>query len=370
MTTPSWSAVHVPPIFGFLDPPPAWNHTTHVPPLRDAFGRLLPPVNGTKIRDFPFLPRELPPRLEPWEMEWYFRQSCQLTYNDLRARQPPELGALTNKQKNALNNQRHRQGRLPYNSRSWSNRYYGRPTKKLLELVDNLSQRQVDWNTTWTWIPGGGWHQPSNPANSVPVDYFLLSNRWPHVPSQEIVDAQLTLTNLRALAVQHGSGSWKNLPKDLLPREWGMRVSRTRANGPRRAVAPPATQTVSGNDTHQTNLPNPLVQATARTPVPNTGAMSEGSPRGPRIKDEQDEEMITDGCKLEEEGENDAVAKAWFDVDDKAKDDAHIWPRVGEDFDFGYDADDESKRWTEEKKRVAEIRKQYCDGLEYGRSRS
>ena len=351
MDAPGWSAAHVPPIFGFLDPPPEWDHPTHISPLRDAFGRVLPPVNGTEIRGFPFLPRQLPEMIEPWEMEWYFRQSYQLTYDDLRSRQTPGLGALTSKQKNALNNQRQRQGRLPYNSRSWSNKYYGRPTKVLLELVDNLSQLQIDWNTTWTWIPGGGWHQPSNEKNRVPVHHFLLSNTWPHDPSQEVVDAQSTLTHLRARAAQHGLGSWKHLPKALLPSDWSMRVSGTRANGPQGAITNAAAQTGLNNATNQTVLQNSLLQAAPHPPMLQSNAISQGILQGPRIKDDPDKEMITDGLKIKEEEGNDIAANACCEVNDEAIDDAHVWQDDGEDFD--YDADDEWEGEIEEKKEGA-----------------
>ena len=350
MAAPEWSAAYVPPIFGFLDPPPAWAHPTHIPSLRDAFGQVLHPVNGTVIRDFRFLPQQLPERIEPWEIEWYFRQSYQLTYNDLRARQPPELGPLTSKQKNALNNQRHRQGRLPYNSRSWSNKYHGRPTKVLLELVDNLSRHQIDWNTTWTWIPGGGWHQPLNPANTVPIDYFLISNAWPHVPSQEVSDAQLTLTNLRAIAAQQGLRSWKDLPKDLLPSDWGMRVSGTRANDPNGAIAHAAVQAGLTTATNRASLLIPPVQTTRYTSISGSSTIPQGILQGPRIKDDPDRDMITDGTKIEDEEKNDTAANTGHEVDDKAIDDANNMRDDGEGLD--YDADDELEVETEEENRL------------------
>ena len=225
MAANTWSKDRVPWEFGFLDPPAAWSSQTSIPLLLDATGNPLPPVNGSDIRAFSFIPRHLPATLDPWQIEWYFRQSSLFTYNDMRARQPPHLGRLTPGQKNALNNRRVREARAPNNSRCWSSRYHGRPPKILVRQMESLSQQQLDYNTGWVRIVNGGWHQPGRPQNVVPLDHFLV-NGFPHTPSQEIIDALALSNRLNLLAAQHGLGHWSGLPGQFLPAEWGMRVRR------------------------------------------------------------------------------------------------------------------------------------------------
>ena len=228
MAVNAWSANRVPPEFGFLDPPAAWSSQTHVPVMLDHAGNPLPPVNGSDIRAFPFLPRHLQANLESWEIEWYFRQSSLMNYDDLRARQPAHLGRLTPAQKNGLNNKRHRQARTPNNARCWSNRYHGRPPKTLVLQVESLSQEQLDHNTGWVRVLNGGWHQPGQPHNVVPLFHFLV-NGYPHTPSTEVTDAIALSNRLNALATQQGLGHWLDLPDQFLPTEWRMRLRGSRA---------------------------------------------------------------------------------------------------------------------------------------------
>lgn len=213
-----WSDEVLPACLGRLDPPRAW-HTEPAP-------RSLLQYDTGPYRDYNFLP--IPDQhvtIKSYEIEAYFRSHRHFGYHDLWIR--GLLGNVANpniRRKNALNRQRDRQLRLPYNVRSWVLKHDESP-KVLLQLLQKLSPRQLELNTTWN-VTDKGIVQPGNPNHVLPLDYFLDDDSGNvHLPSAAVEKAMRKLRELQELAITAGlpKFSWEMLPKDLLPKVWSCR---------------------------------------------------------------------------------------------------------------------------------------------------
>ncbi|KAL9115057.1 MAG: hypothetical protein Q9187_007355 [Circinaria calcarea] len=206
-------------ILGQLDPHPDWYNQK--PP-----GNLIDPTTGLEVydtkgdkkREFNSLPLELPDKIHPVAREVLFRKHKHMTYLDIWARQPPGT-PLPNK--NALNQERLRKARVPYNSRCWTQKYTGRPTKVMVLFVETLTEEGIKKNTGWS-ITDNGIVNPKNPQVVLPLDYFLI-NGAEHVPSDEVRDALAESKRLKALAEANGKTHWSELSRELLPRAWSAR---------------------------------------------------------------------------------------------------------------------------------------------------
>lgn len=211
-------------ILGRLDPPLEWYTAkrVHVPDLIDsATGQPLRDAKGKPIKAFPFLPRHLPSTVAGHEIETYFKKHPGFCYQDLWARMPAGTPYPTQKQRNAWNQQRLRHGRVPYNARCWTLKGHGLP-RVLLELVEGLSQLQIQHNTTWI-VTANGIVQPNNPTRVLPLNSFLDQGR-PHLPSGPVRNAQAEIARLQAIALANNLMSWRQLPQQLLPVQWFARV--------------------------------------------------------------------------------------------------------------------------------------------------
>ena len=211
--------VHPNAILGQLDPHPAWHN--QAPPMN-----LIDPMTGLEVfdakgnkkRDFQYLPLQLPNKVDPVAREVLFKQHKHMTYLDIWARQPAGT-PLPNV--NALNMERDRKARTPYNSRCWTPKYNGRPTKKMVLHVESLTSDQIKKNTNWI-LTANGIVDPQNPNRVLPLDYFLI-NGVEHVPSNEITEALAESRRLMALAQANGQAHWTELSKEMLPRGWSTR---------------------------------------------------------------------------------------------------------------------------------------------------
>jgi len=96
----------------------------------------------------------------------------------------------------------------------------------MVEVVERLTQKEIDQNTTWK-VVAGGIQQPNNPARLLPLGTFL-TNGQTHTPSDTVADAVAELKRLRALAESHGNGHWSGLPDSILPNTWTMRLQKSR----------------------------------------------------------------------------------------------------------------------------------------------
>ena len=206
-------------ILGQLDPHPAWHNEPQPINLIDpTTGLEVFDAKGNNKRHFSSLPLQLPNKVDPVAREVLFKQHKHMTYLDIWARQP--VGTpLPNV--NALNMERHRKARKPYNSRCWTLKYNGRPTKNLVQHVETLNGDQIKKNTSWVLTPNGI-VDPKNPNRVLPLDYFLI-NGVEHVPSDEVREALAESRRLMTLARANGKRHWSELTKGLLPRGWSTR---------------------------------------------------------------------------------------------------------------------------------------------------
>ena len=96
----------------------------------------------------------------------------------------------------------------------------------MVEFVERLTQNEIDQNTNWKVVLGGI-QQPNNPARVLPLGTFLTDGQI-HTPSNRVADAVLELQRLRVLAASHGMAHWGDLPNDILPMTWTMRLKKPR----------------------------------------------------------------------------------------------------------------------------------------------
>ena len=219
-----WSIERPPPVLGMLDPPPAHSNLARmaVGNLADARGRELRHAGtGFPIRNIPCMPRYLSSQVSELHVEALMRLDPRVGYSDFRSRQPGWMAKQSAKEINALNNRRARRVRIPLNTRCWSGKYSDRPTKTLVQLLDELSDEQIEANTTWVVTPDGrGIHPPNNPGYVLDKAAFKAPK---HKMSAETQAGMQKLEELRAKAVQWGLDHWSKLPREELPREWSMR---------------------------------------------------------------------------------------------------------------------------------------------------
>ena len=217
-----WNVEKPPAVLGMLDPPPERANLLKkaVATLRGANGReLRHKATGFPIRNLPYLPRFLSSDVSELVVEVMMRKDPRVTYSDLRSRQPCWMEKQTSNEINALNNRRNRRVRQPLNVRCWSGKYGDRPTKTLVELLDSLTQEQIDCNTTWVVTPNGI-HPPNNPNHTLPKSAFKSPK---HKMSEETVRGLEQLGKLRARASELGVKHFSNLARKDLPSTWSMR---------------------------------------------------------------------------------------------------------------------------------------------------
>ncbi|KAL9121669.1 MAG: hypothetical protein Q9187_001768 [Circinaria calcarea] len=166
------------------------------------------------------MPRYLSSKISPHRVDAYFRLHPKFSYDDIEARQPSWCPRLS---RNMLNNDRLRKGRRPFSARCWTSTC-SYPSKVDVEFVESLSMLQIMLNTGWVVTPRGI-HNPKNSNRLYPLDHFLHGERW-HTPSVEVAEALADSHRLQVLAAAHGKPHWRELPGELLPREW---FKRTRA---------------------------------------------------------------------------------------------------------------------------------------------
>ena len=217
-----WTVENPPFLLGMLDPPPDYyDHLRQpVPVLVDED---LKPVentgNGLKVRNLPFLPRYLSSSLSAIHWEMFMRLDPRVKYNDVRSRQPKYLPRMNQTTINNQNNRRGRGVRRPLNVRCWETKYVERPTKYLCELLDNLTEEQIEHNTTWV-VTKNGIHPPNNPKCIYKKKCFKKAG---HKMSQETSNAFKLLEELKSLAQSLGEVDWRNLPKERQPSHWKIR---------------------------------------------------------------------------------------------------------------------------------------------------
>ena len=175
------------------------------------------PNGGKPKRALEFLPPHLPSKLGPVKCEEYFRKHYHLTYRDLWHRQP---AGTPYPKTNALNQQRKRKARRPYNARCWTLKYQEtqQPTRALIEVVETLTWDHIERNTTWILVDIGIM-DPVNQDRILPHDYFLRDG-FKHFPSKVVIAALEESVRLNKLAKAHGKRHWSQLPKEMLPVEW------------------------------------------------------------------------------------------------------------------------------------------------------
>ena len=206
-------------ILGRLDPPQWWYDYPAPSAILNHYGLPMLDQLSKPVRDYEFLPLQIPRNLNPIDDEIYHRLDATLSYSDISARM---LGpALDSRQRNVLRNERLRKARIPCHARRWTRNYPKQPHRDLVEHVESLTWEQIERNTTWTLSPQG----IKNPLTGryLPSDYFQ-DNGIEHDPSREVMAAIKESQRLRSLAAQYGVNHWRDLSVDLLPREWFVRA--------------------------------------------------------------------------------------------------------------------------------------------------
>lgn len=211
---------------GYLDPPPGWITQPAVGDLTDSSGSVVTGKDGKPLRNYD-MPRYLSSKISPHRVDAYFRLHPKFSYDDIEARQPSWCPRLS---RNMLNNDRLRKGRRPFSARCWTSTC-SYPSKVDVEFVESLSMLQTMLNTGWVVTPRGI-HNPKSSDRLYPLDQFLHGERW-HTPSVEVAGALTESRRLKALAAAHGKSHWRELPDELLPREW---FTRTRAAKARKGL--------------------------------------------------------------------------------------------------------------------------------------
>ena len=227
ITTPilqevGWSANTPPHILGRLDPPAGWYDEKVVTYMLDAAGCVVLDASGNPIREFGIpMPRYLSSKLhksEAWRLEAYFRSSKAFTYRDMWARQPSWVQPPTTRGTNVIGNMLGRRGRDIFNARCWSLKHSKKPSKAAVKLLEQLTQTQIDHNTTWV-VTLAGIHPPNLPNFLIPLDSFTEEG-FPHTPSAEVRTALDESRRLMQLARTNGKTSWHKLESVHLPLRW------------------------------------------------------------------------------------------------------------------------------------------------------
>ena len=95
----------------------------------------------------------------------------------------------------------------------------------MVEHAEDLTQQQVDRNTTWD-ITLQGIAEPGKPERLLPLDYFCGTGRT-HTPLKQVNDALTELFRLQDLAVEKNVDHWSKLDRSLLPEGWFMRTKKS-----------------------------------------------------------------------------------------------------------------------------------------------
>jgi hypothetical protein len=229
-----WSSTHHPNILGQLDPHPdrALLKNQKVPDLME-IGEVVNDSENKPIKDFPFLPRYLSSNLELFRYEAYFRMDPRLTYRDLWPRMPSTTPKFDRKTKTKVGTNFGRQIREHNNAHCWNLRGHQLPRTNV-EVVENLTQEQIELNTTWN-VTSDGIRQPcQSPISSpLPRNYFLASGEIGHTLGPALQNARNELQRLQRIAERKGRNSWKDVPEDH-PHQW---TARHPENVPEREAA-------------------------------------------------------------------------------------------------------------------------------------
>ncbi|MCJ1478694.1 hypothetical protein MMC13_007375 [Lambiella insularis] len=219
-----WSEDCLPIIIGQLDPDlDTYRHGAPVPHL-DENGKVAWDAHGNLIRDFPFLPRYLSSRLEPWRYEAYKRMDPRLTYTDLWARMPKTT---TDINRNQINNERLRKVRRVFNCLAWDTKGPKLPKQNVL-AAEFWTPNQIAHNTTWEIGPQGIRRGKSDIW--LPLDTYLTSG-VPHIAGQRVQDALNERARLLAVARGAGVSKIEDIPAHLRPEMWSARVGRRQLKG-------------------------------------------------------------------------------------------------------------------------------------------
>ena len=164
--------------------------------LKDENGNAMKGRDGIPLRDFPFLPRHIAANPSPLLLEHWFRCSPAIKFDDIWMRMPEERTSLTRNDRNklaierqkirSLFNCRYSPSKSPSfsflapqrpsyaDSQQYSNFSYDKlshPTRYEAELVDSLTQEQIDLNIGWAVGPNG-LINPQNPKHVIPLDFW------------------------------------------------------------------------------------------------------------------------------------------------------------------------------------------------------
>jgi hypothetical protein len=288
-----WSESNHPNILGQLDPHPdrVLLKDEKVPYLEED-GKVVHDSKNKPIRDFPFLPRYLSSDLELFRFEAYRRMDPRLKYRDLWARMPsttPELHGNSLRVR-ALRMDLTRKVRDRNNGRCWDAKGHKLPRGNL-ELVEKLTQEQIEHNTTWI-VTSEGIRQPgqSPTSNPLPRNYFLAPGEVSHTLGPELQNARNELRRLQRIAEQKGRNSWEEVPEDH-PYQWTMRrrkVVRAREAAQARSTHEAALtmlELASGrrDNSGDTKSKQDNAENTNRDPIINTACSVHGTESDPEV---------------------------------------------------------------------------------------
>jgi hypothetical protein len=219
-----WSESNHPNILGQLDPHPdrdLLKKQIKVPSLIEN-GEVVRDSKNRPIRDFPFLPRFLSSKLEPFRYEAYFRMDPRLGYSDLWARMPSATREFDNAKVKSHGMELIRKVRTRNNARCWGARAQKLPRRNV-ELVEQLTQEQIELNTTWN-VTSDGIRQPGQSPTSRPLprNYFLAPGENSHTLGPELRHARNELRRLQSIAQRKGRNSWRDVTEDH-PYHWAGR---------------------------------------------------------------------------------------------------------------------------------------------------
>ena len=120
-----------------------------------------------------------------------------------------------------VGNMRMRKVRQAYQVRCWDNKGPVSP-RAFVELVETLSEAQINHNTTWQITPQGICHPGG--ITYLPLDFFLEPGVQIHIPSEPVQAALARLQHLQSLANSQNVPHWTKLDRAFLPLEWFCRV--------------------------------------------------------------------------------------------------------------------------------------------------
>jgi hypothetical protein len=218
-----WSNTHHPNILGQLDPyqDRALLKNLKVPDLMEN-GEVVNDSENKPIKDFPFLPRYLSSNMELFRYEAYFRMDPRLTYRDLWARMPSTAREFDLPKVRAIGMEITRKVRQRNNALCWDRKGHKLPRRNV-ELVDSLSQEQIELNTTWI-VSSDGIRQPGQSPTLPPLprNYFLAPGEIVHKMSVPLQNARKELRRLQKIAQRKGRDNWEDVPEDH-PYQWIIR---------------------------------------------------------------------------------------------------------------------------------------------------